>query len=454
MTTTTFAPSQVRAANPDTLLVRAIGVRQLAASIFNYTVASGIFALPAVAAAQLGTAAPLAYLVCAAIMLLVVASFAEAGSRVTATGGPYAYIETAFGPFAGLVAGVLLLVSALSGVAVVTTLFAGSALALVGMATTWAGQAVIAVVVSIASIAFNVRGVRSGARVVEVMSAAKLVPLVGFVVVGAAFIDPDKLTWTDTPDVGAIFGTSGIVIFAFMGIESAVGPSGEFRDPSRTVPRAVFLALLGACALYLAVQAVAQGILGDALAATPITPLAAAAGAALGEPGRTVMLTGAAVSMLGLLLGACLVNPRIVFALARDRFLPHYIAGVHPTYHTPHRAIVTCALVSLALTVTGTFERLLVISNISGLLVYAGVSAAAVVMQRRNIRADGEPFRCPGGPLLHVLAFAGVAGMLVAIVSRQDLVALGVLLVVTAIVYAVRRWMNQAVVLGQVGNLN
>ena len=453
-TTTTFTPAQARAANPDTLLVRAIGVRQLAATIFNYTVASGIFALPSIAAMQLGTAAPLAYLVCAAIMLLVVASFAEAGSRITSTGGPYAYIEAAFGPFAGLVAGVLLIVSALSGVAVVTTLFAGSAMALGGMATTWAGQTAIALMIAVASIVFNVRGVRSGARVVEVMSAAKLVPLIGFVVVGAAFIDPDKLAWTQTPGVSAIFGTSGIVIFAFMGIESAVGPSGEVRDPSRTVPRAVFLALLGACALYLAVQAVAQGILGTALATTPITPLAAAAGLAVGEPGRMVMLAGAAVSMLGLLLGACLVNPRIVFALARDGFLPRYIAGVHPTYHTPHRAIVMCALVSLALTLTGTFERLLVISNISGLLVYAGVSSAAVVLQRRNVRADGEPFRCPGGPLLHVLALGGVAGMLIAIVSRQDLIALAVLVGVTAIVYGVRTWRSGSEGLWQTGNLN
>src|SRR5262245_6866977 len=124
------------ASNPDALLVRAIGVRQLTATICNYTIGSGIFALPATAAAQLGPAAPLAYLVCAVIMLLVFASFAEAGSRVSASGGPYAYIEAAFGPFIGLLAGVFLVVSALSGVAVVTTLFTGSALALVNIEST------------------------------------------------------------------------------------------------------------------------------------------------------------------------------------------------------------------------------------------------------------------------------------------------------------------------------
>lgn len=419
--------------------MRAIGVRQLAATIFNYTVASGIFALPATVAAQLGTAAPLAYLVCTVIMLLVVASFAEAGSRVSVSGGPYAYIDAAFGPFTGLLAGVLLVVSALSAVAVVTTLFAGSVLTLVNVPSTPLTQGTIAVIVLAVVTILNVRGVRSGVRVVEVITAAKLVPLIGFVIIGAAFVEPGNLTWTGTPDATTVLGASGIVIFAFMGIESGVGPSGEIRDPWRTVPRASFIALIAVCLLYLAVQAVAQGILGSALGATRVTPLAAAADAAIGEPGRVVMLAGAAVSMLGLLVGAGLVNPRIVFALARDGFLPRAIARVHPRYRTPHVAIVSCALVVLALALTGTFERLLIISNISGLLVYGMLALAAVNLQRRDVRAGGEPFRCPGGPLVHLLALGGIAWMLAAIVTRQDVIGIAILLGVTVVGYVSRR---------------
>ena len=427
------------ASNPDALLVRAIGVRQLTATICNYTIGSGIFALPATAAAQLGTAAPLAYLVCAAIMLLVFASFAEAGSRVSASGGPYAYIEAAFGPFIGLLAGVFLVVSALSGVAVVTTLFTGSALALVNIESTPVANGALAIVVLTAVTFFNVRGVRSGVRVVELMTAAKLIPLIAFVIVGAAFIEPANLSWTATPDAATLLGTSGVVIFAFMGIESAVGPSGEVRDPSRTVPRAAFLALTLVCLLYLAVQAVAQGILGAELGNTRITPLAAAAGGVIGEPGRLVMLAGATVSMLGFLFGAGLVNPRIVFALARDGFLPRSIAGVHEEHRTPHRAIVACAVVVAAMALTGTFERLLIISNIAGLVVYAMVAVAALALRRRDIRAGGTPFRCPGGPLVHLLAFGGIAWMLTAIVTRQDAIGIGILLVVTAVGYVLRR---------------
>jgi basic amino acid/polyamine antiporter, APA family len=420
------------------LLVRAIGVRQLATSIFNYTVGSGIFALPATVAAQLGTAAPLAYLLCAVITLLVAASFAAAGSRVSATGGPYAYIEAAFGPFVGLVAGVLLAVTALSGVAVVTTLFTGSALALANAEATPLAHATVTIAVSVAVGVLNIRGVRTGVRIVEIMTAAKLLPLMAFVVVGTAFVDPANLTWTAVPDSGAVIATSGILVFAFMGIEGALAPSGEVREPSRTVPRAIFLALLCVCALYLSVQTVAQGILGPALVSTRITPLAEAAGAAVGPAGRTIMLLGASVSMLGFLFGAGLANPRVVFALARDGFLPRFIAAVHPAYRTPHWAIVTCMLVVGALLLSGTFERLLIISNVSGMLLYMMVALAAIALRRRGVRAGGEPLTVPGGAVVHVLTFVAVGSMLIAIVSRQDLVALAILLAVTTLAYALR----------------
>src|SRR5262245_37604521 len=112
--------------NADALLARELGTRQLAASIFNYTVGSGIFALPALAVAQLGSGAPFAWLVAMVAIGLVVLCFAEAGSRVSMTGGPYAYVEVALGPFVGFVAGVLLFVVGIAAGAAVTTIFVGS----------------------------------------------------------------------------------------------------------------------------------------------------------------------------------------------------------------------------------------------------------------------------------------------------------------------------------------
>ena len=137
---------------------------------------------------------------------------------------------------------------------------------------------------------------------------------------------PRNLSWRDTPDTTAFLATSGIVIFAFMGIESGLGPSGEVRDPWRTVPRASFLALVAVSPAVSRGAGVAQGILGSAWVHDGLRRLRPPPDAAVGDAGRIVMLVGAAVSMLGLLFGAGLVNPRIVFALARDGFLPRSIA--------------------------------------------------------------------------------------------------------------------------------
>ena len=110
--------------------MRAVGVWGLAANIVNLTIGGGIFRLPAAAASALGPAAPLAYLACAAAMLLIVSCFAEAGSRVSLTGGPYVYAGVAFGPFIGFLAGALLMAGVAVATAAVASFFADSVVAL------------------------------------------------------------------------------------------------------------------------------------------------------------------------------------------------------------------------------------------------------------------------------------------------------------------------------------
>src|SRR5882672_8815916 len=153
-------------------LVRAIGARQLTASIINVTIGAGIFVLPAVASAGLGAAAPIAYIVCAVLMALIVSCFAAAGSRVSLTGGVYAYVETAFGPFIGFLAGVLYFLMATFAVASVSSAFAGSVGALWPPAAAPAFRAVLIAALFGLLATVNVRGVKLGVRLVEVMTLA------------------------------------------------------------------------------------------------------------------------------------------------------------------------------------------------------------------------------------------------------------------------------------------
>jgi amino acid transporter len=433
--------------NPDALLPRALGTPQLAAGIFNYTVGSGIFALPAFAVAALGTAAPLAYLACAVLIALVVLCLAEAGSRVAATGGPYAYVNAGLGPLPGFIGGALLFLTGLSGAAAVSTLFAASFAALIGVSSAWFERALtIAVFALLAGI--NVRGVRTGARLTEIATVAKLVPLVAFVVVGAFFVDPARLAWEQLPPASAVLQTSGVLIFAFCGIESALVPSGEVRTPARTVPRAAFIAIGAATALYIAIHLVAQGVLGASLADNRVTPLATAAETFAGPAGRTVMIVGATLSMFGYLSFAALAGPRSLFAFARDGLLPRALASVHPRHRTPWVAINVYCAAGLLMAMSGTFETLAILANLSAILLYAMCAISAWNLRRRGVRLEQEPFVAPGGPLIPALTCAGLAWLFYETLKTIDVtyrVAGGLVLVaLVAAFFARAAWVARA----------
>jgi APA family basic amino acid/polyamine antiporter len=423
--------------NPDALLSRELGTRQLAATIFNYTVGSGIFVLPAFAVLQLGTAAPLAYVACAIIIGLVVLCFAEAGSRVSATGGPYAYVETALGPFVGFVAGCLVLATGTSAAGAVASVVARSILSLAPGMPVWVTPAFILLLVA-TLVSINYRGVRSGARVIEAVTVAKLVPLLAFIGIGVFFIEPANLAWEAVPDMSAVLGTAGIVIFAFSGIEGSLIPSGEVKNPSKTVPRAAFLALGAATVLYLAIQFVALGILGTDLANDRTTPLASAAGAIAGPTARTIIVVGAVISMFGYLSANVLSEPRGLFAFSRDGFLPKVFSSVHPRFHTPHVAIMVYGVVVAVIALSGTYETLAVFANLAALMLYSLCAIAAYVLRKRDVRTDGEPFLAPGGALVPIAACLSLAWLFYETVTLKQFLWLVGVLALIMLLYAIR----------------
>jgi basic amino acid/polyamine antiporter, APA family len=255
-------------------LARVIGRWGLAAGIVNVTVGGGIFRLPSGVAAEVGAAAPLAYLACTIAMGLIVLCFADAGSRVSMTGGPYAYVETAFGPFVGFVSGALLWVGITLAVSAVSSFFADSLLGLFP-ALGESGRAIAITVVLAVLAAANVRGVGGVTRFNAVATVAKLLPLVLLVVVGLLIMPWSNVVWTSAPSGAAVSRASVLLIFAFLGVESALVPSGEVADPARTVPRAIFAAMAVVALLYIGIQLAAQGLVGGPLPGDPTPPAVA-----------------------------------------------------------------------------------------------------------------------------------------------------------------------------------
>jgi amino acid transporter len=422
---------------PDRLLVRGFGLRQLTAHIFNYTVGSGIFVLPGIVAGMMGPSALLAYLLCAVIIGLIVMVFAEAGSRVAISGGPYAYVEIGLGPLPGFIAGLLVCLTDVSALGAVTSVLAGYIARLFGLDGS-AARSVLMGVLLVGLAYVNVRGVRWGARLIETCTVAKLLPLLLFVAVGVLFAHPGNLRWTAAPTAGTVASTAGVLIFAFSGIEAALLPGAEFANPSRTVPRAAMLALGLVTIVYLLVQGVALGVLGPELAQDTTAPLATAAASFMGSPGRSLLLAGAGVSMFGWITGSVLAGPRVAFALSRDGLLPRRLSAVHPRFHTPHISIASYALAALALALTGTFQQLAVLSNVAALALYFMSAVAVWQLRRRDVRSDGEPFLMPGGAAVPILACVVILWVVVETITPRELIALGIVALVGVTSYAFR----------------
>src|SRR5687768_17197627 len=200
-------------------LVRALGVVGLAASVVNITIGGGIFRAPGSTevTGRLGAAAPLAYVVCAIAMAFVVMCFAEAGARVSLTGGVYAYVERAFGQFAGFFIGWMVWVTGTIATAAVGTIFADALLQMIPGTPAIPFRALSLAVVFAIVATINVLGVKFGARLNIASTIIKLTPLALLIIVGLFAVEPANLRWTESPSVSDLARASIVLLFVFAG---------------------------------------------------------------------------------------------------------------------------------------------------------------------------------------------------------------------------------------------
>ncbi|MDE2348185.1 MAG: amino acid permease [Gammaproteobacteria bacterium] len=430
----------MNASTRDAGLIRSVGTWGLAASVVNMVIGASIFVVPAPLAANVGIYAPLAIVACAIAVGAVAICFAEGGSRIPSSGGAYGYIEAAFGPMTAYSAGTLLWFGDVLACGGIAAALADVIAGLLPPAHAGITHAVVVTVTIAGVAAVNMSGVDRGMRLVKATVLAKLAPLAVFLVVGAFALHGANFHHP-APLSGVGVGRAIIlVVFAFMGMETALCASGEVARPERTIPRALALALGMVTLVYLGIQVVAQGMLGAALA-TSTAPLADAMARA-SPMLRLLMLAGTSLSMFGYLSSDILGSPRILFAFARDGLLPRALGRTHPRTHAPHVAIGCYALLAILLALTGTFVELAVLSALTTAGFYIAGCAASWRLARGEVRGDGAPlnFRWLG-----TAAFVGIASMigLIAVASHAEILGLAALIGASVVIYSLQtRWMQ------------
>ncbi len=416
-------------------LKREIGVRALTLAIFNGTVGTGIFVIPAIIAGDLGAAAIVAYLVCGALIFLIALCFAELGSRITVSGGIYAYIETAFGPYAGFLANNVYWIGAciLSDAALANAL-ADTLKYFFPVLGTDIFRALFFLFIFGGLAVLNIRSVKNGVRFIEFAAFGKLIPLLLVVIVGAGFVSGENLRWVTSPTPGNI-GTASILLFyAFMGMEAPLSNGGEIKNVKRTVPLGIIFGISCVLILYVSIQLVTQGVLGASITAHKDAPLAAVAGIIFGRAGMTLIIITTAISMLGVLGSEILCIPRILFAGARDGLMPKPLAKIHPRFFTPHVAITIYASLGVLFSISGGFKRLAIISSASSLLIYLGIVLATLKLRKTATSTSEKTFRVPGGVIIPVLAVCVIVWLLSNLAS-EELTGIGIFIAVFSLIY-------------------
>jgi APA family basic amino acid/polyamine antiporter len=289
----------------------------------------------------------------------------------------------------------------------------------------------------------NTRGVARGARLVDYATMLKLAPLVVFVVAGASAMHRANFVTTSAPSTSGLGRAVILAFFACSGMEAALAASGEVREPSRTIPRAIAGAMASVTLLYMAIQVIAQGILGGDLARSK-APLADAM-ASVSPTLRVMMVVAAALSMFGWIGSDVLGTPRLVFAFARDGHLPSWLGRLHPRSHAPHVAILSYAAVAIALALTGTFAELAVLSTLAVAPLYIAGCLAAWRLRARGVALAGPPLSARGLGLAMVTGVASQVAM-IALASRTEIAGLATAILGASLLYALssRSWTSSA----------
>src|SRR5215813_1526968 len=391
-------------------LVRGIRRWDLVAVTINGIIGAGIFGLPAKVYSLIGSYSLIAFIVCAAVVTLIILCFAEVGSRFEETGGPLVYAREAFGATVGFEVGWLSWLARLTAFAANCNLLVTYLGFFWSAATTPLPRATIITVIVVSLTVINFIGVRQTAIANDVFTIGKLVPMLIFIAVGLFFLSPPSYSFGPKPAFGAFSQSVLLLIYAFTGFEMAAIPAGEIQDPRKNLPRALLIATGVVATVYVLIQIVCIGTL-PALASSG-KPLADAAQNFMGTTGAAIISIGAIVSIAGNLNILVLSGSRLTFAFGENQQLPSFLAVIHRRFYTPYISIFLTAALMLVLTLKSSFVAAVTISAIARLVTYA-VTCAALPILRRRIEAPKALFHTPGGTIIAIASLIIAAWLLI-----------------------------------------
>jgi basic amino acid/polyamine antiporter, APA family len=396
------------AADSGTSLHRTLGLVEVTAGGVGIIIGAGIYVLLGAATAHAGPLVWAAFLVAAVLSALTGLSYAELSSMFPSAAGEYEYTRHAAPEWVAFVVGWTMIVGLVVAAATVSMGFARYLGYFVNLDPRWTSLGLLGAVSGVAML-----GVKQSARLTVGLSAVQVGGLVLVAAIGLPHMgDVDLFSG---PGVSGVLGAAALVFFAFIGFDEVITLAEETRDPTRTVPRALLLALGLSTVLYVAVAVAAVSVLGAGPLAASARPLADVMAHILGERGATVVAAIAVMTTTNTTLLALTAASRVMYGMAKAGAMPRAFALVHPTRRTPIRAITAAALVGGAFAVFGDFTVIAAVTDFAVYVVFVAVNGTVIVLRRTRPdlpRPFAVAWAIRGVPILPVLGLGSVALMM------------------------------------------
>jgi basic amino acid/polyamine antiporter, APA family len=408
-------------------------------------IGTGIFVLTGTAAAnQAGPAIMMSYFAAGLACTFAALCYAEFASMIPIAGSAYTYAYATLGEVvAWMIGWDLILEYAVGSMTVaigwsgyMQRLIAGLGIELPTWMTTAPPVGVInlpATIIVLGIMVLLVVGVRESARFNAAMVAIKGAAILFFIAAGATFVKPDN--WSQFMPYGfsGVMAAAAVVFFAYIGFDAVSTTAEEAKNPQRDLPIGIIASLIICTLLYLLVSAVLSGIVpvvhyrnaADALPGVPSVspteaqaflnaPVAFALSVINQDWAAALISAGAVAGITSVLLVMLMSQPRIFFAMSRDRLLPPGVSKVHPRFGTPYiTTIITCVIVALVAGLT----QIQVVGEMTSIgTLFAFVVVCAAVLRLRQTRPDARrPFRVPFGPIFPILGIVSCAYLMLSL---------------------------------------
>lgn len=383
-------------------LKRDIGVWGARFLVLNCVIGAGIYGLPGTLLDLAGSFSPWLFLIFGLLVITIVYTFAVLASYFSDTGGPISYTTAAFGPLVGFQTGWLLYMARVASFAAnINVLFDYATFLWSDLSSPLLRNCMIGLVIALLT-TINIMGIKKAIQALNILTFFKTLPLIVMVILGFQYLAPAELIPREFPVIEDSSALVLLILYAFIGFESALISAGETKNPKTTMPSALITMMLAVTVFYFLIQLAYVSVAPDGDVSAPLVAMGEIL---LGPVGVIVIVLTAIFSVTGNVTSSIISSSRISFSMSREGFLPQWFGVLHAKYSTPVNSLVFLSVLVFLLAISGTFIYLAVASALTRMLAYAAcIMALPIIIKNADAQTRSEAMTLTGGMSVPIVA--------------------------------------------------